>query len=100
MDQRSRGGLGRSGRIILLGDGTEVLTDSDDTNMFDHRDEDKDTENQIKKATADTADADRGRNEREGTPGPGIEDDKNPSDYKSASQSEKPTSKAVAGSKS
>ena len=96
MDQRrGGGGYGRSGRIILLGDGTEVLTDSDDTDMFDHRDEDKDTENQIKKATPDTSDVDSARSEREGTPGPGVEDDKAPADHKSATQSDKNEIKGV-----
>jgi protein phosphatase 2C family protein 2/3 len=38
----------RGGRIILLGDGTEVLTDSDDTaEMFDRGEEDKDLESQV-----------------------------------------------------
>ncbi|KAJ6257146.1 hypothetical protein Dda_8032 [Drechslerella dactyloides] len=32
------------GRIIMLGDGTEVLTDSDDTEMFDYDEEEKDAE--------------------------------------------------------
>ena len=80
--------LGGVGRIILLGDGTEVLTDSDDADMFDHQDEDKDTENQIKKGTPDTSDVDSTRSEREGTPGPGVEDDKPTSDHRSASKSE------------
>ena len=70
LDQRTRGGFGNQGRIILLGDGTEVLTDSDDTDMFDHSEEDKDTENQVKKATPATPDLDSNRSEREGTPGP------------------------------
>ena len=70
LDQRTRGGFGNRGRIILLGDGTEVLTDSDDTDMFDHSEEDKDTENQVKKNTSDTSDVDSTRSEREGTPGP------------------------------
>ena len=35
---------GYRGRIIFLGDGTEVLTDSDDTEMFDQEDKDKDTQ--------------------------------------------------------
>lgn len=39
----------RGGRIILLGDGTEVLTDSDDTEMFDHGEEDKDLASQVHK---------------------------------------------------
>jgi protein phosphatase PTC2/3 len=95
MDQRRGGGYGRSGRIILLGDGTEVLTDSDDTDMFDHQDEDKDTENQIKKATPDTSDVDSTRSEREGTPGPGVEDDKAPSDHRSATSSDQNEIKAA-----
>lgn len=50
MDQKlkSFGGNPR-GRIILLGDGTEVLTDSDDTEMFDHSEEDKDLASQVPK---------------------------------------------------
>jgi len=32
-----------------LGDGTEVLTDSDDTEMFDHSEEDKDLASQVHK---------------------------------------------------
>jgi protein phosphatase 2C family protein 2/3 len=54
----------------LLGDGTEVLTDSDDTEMFDHSEEDKDAANQVKKGTPDTSDVDSARGEREGTPAP------------------------------
>ncbi|PGH19155.1 hypothetical protein AJ80_04235 [Polytolypa hystricis UAMH7299] len=60
---------GRSGRIIILGDGTEVLTDMGDDDMFDHTEEDKDLESQVHKAqSAEGGDA--ARNEREGTPGP------------------------------
>ncbi|EFX03955.1 protein phosphatase [Grosmannia clavigera kw1407] len=40
---------GHNGRIILLGDGSEVLTDSDDTEMFDR--EDKDLDSQVSKAS-------------------------------------------------
>lgn len=69
-NQRAGGSYGNRGRIILLGDGTEVLTDSDDTDMFDHSEEDKDTENQVKKATPDTSSVDTARSEREETPGP------------------------------
>lgn len=36
----------RSGNIILLGDGRHVLTDGDDTHMFDYGDEDRDLESQ------------------------------------------------------
>jgi protein phosphatase 2C family protein 2/3 len=52
MDQKSKtfgGGNQRGGRIILLGDGTEVLTDSDDTEMFDHSEEDRDLASQVHK---------------------------------------------------
>lgn len=43
-------GGNQRGRIILLGDGTEVLTDSDDTEMFDHSEEDKDLDSQVGKS--------------------------------------------------
>jgi protein phosphatase 2C family protein 2/3 len=68
LDHRTRNFGGRSGRIILLGDGTEVLTDSDDTEMFDRVEEDKDLESQVRKGPASEDDMARG--EREGTPGP------------------------------
>lgn len=48
---KSFGVGGYRGRIIFLGDGTEVLTDSDDTEMFDNTDEDKDLESQVAKGT-------------------------------------------------
>ncbi|KAL2687133.1 Protein phosphatase type 2C 3 [[Neocosmospora] mangrovei] len=51
---RSFGVGGYRGRIIFLGDGTEVLTDSDDTEMFDNADEDKDLESQVAKNTTST----------------------------------------------
>lgn len=41
MDSRARG------RIIVLGDGNQILTDSDHTEMYDHVDDDKDLENQV-----------------------------------------------------
>ncbi|OAA33407.1 Protein phosphatase 2C [Moelleriella libera RCEF 2490] len=44
---RTFGVGGYRGRIILLGDGTEVLTDSDDTEMFDNADEDEDLGSQV-----------------------------------------------------
>ncbi|KAG5928986.1 protein phosphatase type 2C [Claviceps africana] len=46
---RTYGSGGSRGRIIFLGDGTEVLTDSDDTEMFDDVDEDEDLEIQVSK---------------------------------------------------
>lgn len=71
MDHRNRGIAGRSGRIILLGDGTEMLTNSDDMEMYDHEDEDKDLESQARGVqTNSNGDNDELRNEREETPGP------------------------------
>ncbi|KAL8392666.1 hypothetical protein RB595_002748 [Gaeumannomyces hyphopodioides] len=40
---------GYRGHVILLGDGTEVLTDTDDTEMFDQ--EDKDLDSQVTKSS-------------------------------------------------
>ncbi|KAI1194386.1 phosphatase 2C-like domain-containing protein [Nemania serpens] len=55
MENKSRnyGVGGYKGRIIFLGDGTEVLTDSDDADMFDNSEEDKDLDSQVAKNTAD-----------------------------------------------
>ncbi len=62
----------RAGKIILLGDGTELLTDSDDTEMFDHSEEDKDLDSQVNRSHANANDDTRDtRSEREGTPAPG-----------------------------
>lgn len=47
---------GYKGRIIFLGDGTEVLTDSDDTEMFDNSEEDKDLISQVSKGTSTSQD--------------------------------------------
>lgn len=58
MDQKLKSfGGNQRGRIILLGDGTEVLTDSDDTEMFDHGEEDKDLASQVPKGQAATQNA-------------------------------------------
>ncbi|ORY65398.1 phosphatase 2C-like domain-containing protein [Pseudomassariella vexata] len=43
---------GYKGRIIFLGDGTEVLTDSDDAEMFDNAEEDKDLASQVSKKSS------------------------------------------------
>jgi protein phosphatase PTC2/3 len=48
-NKKSYGMGGYKGRIIFLGDGTEVLTDSDDTEMFDNTEEDKDLASQVSK---------------------------------------------------
>ncbi|PVH85335.1 protein phosphatase-like protein 2C [Cadophora sp. DSE1049] len=60
MDSKSKSfGGNQRGRIILLGDGTEVLTDSDDTEMFDRSEEDRDLASQVSKgqATESTGDS-------------------------------------------
>jgi protein phosphatase PTC2/3 len=49
MDQRAKGNRGRT---ILLGDAGGLLTDSDDTEMFDHSEEDKDLDSQVHKNEA------------------------------------------------
>jgi len=50
MDHRGQNSGGRSGRVITLGDGTEVLTDNQrDSDMFDDDEEDKDLSSQVNK---------------------------------------------------
>lgn len=49
LDHRFRPSTGRGGRIILLGDGTEIETDGADNEMFDNDDEDKDLDSQVDK---------------------------------------------------
>jgi protein phosphatase 2C family protein 2/3 len=49
LDQRFKPNNGLGGRIILLGDGTEISTDAPDSEMFDHTDEDKDLDSQVDK---------------------------------------------------
>ena len=71
LDNRNRGVGGHSGRIILLGDGTEVLNDSDDTEMFDHEEEDKYLDSQVAKGQPNLTDGHR--ESREDTPGPESE---------------------------
>lgn len=71
LDSRTRSMSGRQGRIILLGDGSEVLTESDDTEMFDHDEEDKDLDSQVSKGHPGVEDSNsRPRGDREETPGP------------------------------
>lgn len=88
LEHRTRTFGGRSGRIILLGDGTEVLTDSDEADMFDHSEEDKDLESQVRKGPANE---DRARGEREGTPGP-ADDTPNTSGSTTTKTTESPSS--------
>lgn len=60
--ERSRGFSVRSGRIILLGDGTEVIPDQNEE-LFDQTEEDQDLTNQVQHEPST-------RNDREATPGP------------------------------
>lgn len=63
---------GRSGKVYLLGPGTsDMLGDSDETEMFDHDDEDKDLESQVGRGQShSTNDKAGSRSEREETPAP------------------------------
>jgi protein phosphatase 2C family protein 2/3 len=62
---------GYKGRIIFLGDGTEVLTDSDDTEMFDNSEEDKDLASQVSKnSSAEEGDESSGAPPRAPSPPP------------------------------
>ena len=66
MDQRTRNYGSKSGQIILLGDGTEVLTDSANDDMDDH---DEDDDKDVQGNGSDSHDHET-RSGREGTPGP------------------------------
>lgn len=53
--RRAYGNAGSRGRIIFLGDGNEVLTDSDDTRMFENAakdEEDEDLQSQVRPGQA------------------------------------------------
>lgn len=76
MDHRARSFGSLGGRIILLGDGTELSSSEADTEMFEDHDEDEDLDQQVHKGSGaasesdDDAGADEFRNQREGTPAP------------------------------
>jgi protein phosphatase 2C family protein 2/3 len=55
---------GGGGRVILLGDGTEITTEASDADMFDNDDEDKDRDFQVDRSNG------AAQNAREETPGP------------------------------
>jgi protein phosphatase 2C family protein 2/3 len=80
MDQRTRLLGGRGGRVILLGDGTEIITgsgdDEDDVDMGEAEEvDDSDIEEQIKKGQAESSKTNgEDRVQREGTPGPKAEE--------------------------
>ena len=88
-NQQTRGIGGRQGRIILLGDGTEVLTDSDDQEMFDHDEEDKDLDAQVSKNHSHTeSESDKGQPTSHT---PEAMDSSNPFDSPSSNTTEKST---------
>lgn len=87
---RSRGFGVPSGRIILLGDGTEVIPDQGEEDLFDQSEGDQVSSAATTTTAAATSQAqhessDNTRNDREGTPGPQTKDS-------SASISESPAS--------
>lgn len=104
MDQRTRLIGGRGGRVILLGDGTEIITgtgDDDDVDMGEAEEVDSDVEEQIKKGQAESSsgETDSSRVQREGTPGPKSEEPKqepsSTSTTDSSSTPEEPKMKAA-----
>ncbi|KAI9739432.1 MAG: Protein phosphatase 2C 2 [Claussenomyces sp. TS43310] len=52
MDHSKGFGSNSRGRIILLGDGSEILTNSDNAEMFDHTEEDDDLKSQVTKGNS------------------------------------------------
>ncbi|PHH70762.1 hypothetical protein CDD82_6930 [Ophiocordyceps australis] len=58
---------GQRGRIIFLGDGTEVLTDTDDVEMFDDADEEKDLASQVTKHPSADEQNDGNKSKADGT---------------------------------
>ncbi|KAI1865867.1 uncharacterized protein JN550_008125 [Neoarthrinium moseri] len=79
---------GYKGRIIFLGDGTEVLTDSDDTEMFDNAEEDKDLASQVSKSSSgDDGEESSGPPPRAPSPPAREKKSNNPTESKSESTS-------------
>ena len=68
MDQRTRDLGGRPGRIILLGDGKEVLTDSDE--MDQSEDDPESADHGIEEEPQQTDEEAAARSAREATPAP------------------------------
>lgn len=66
-NDRSRGFSVRSGRIILLGDGTELIPEQNDEELFDQKEESRDVTNHLQHHESPDSSA---RGDREGTPGP------------------------------
>lgn len=73
---RTRGFSIRSGRIILLGDGTEVMTEQNEDEMFDHADEGNEYDNhEEQESEHEQEHPGSTRNEREDTPAPQLTND-------------------------
>lgn len=75
LDQRTRLIGGRGGRVILLGDGTEIVTsagphDDDDDDDIDMEDRGEAEEVNDHEGTTKSTDATASRGQREETPGP------------------------------
>ncbi|KAI4251330.1 MAG: hypothetical protein LQ352_004919 [Teloschistes flavicans] len=97
LDKQGSGFGSRAGRIILLGNGNEVITDSDEQEVFDHEDDDRDLENQISKHSANAPEGSIDlRNQREDTPGPPSQDStltqKSPESTETSNPFESPSS--------
>ena len=99
MDQRTRALGGRSGRIILLGDGNnELSADSDDHEMIDDDDHDLEAQagHDISSSFEDLNDSARG--EREGTPGPEVvKNDASPQLSRETAHSENSATEPISG---
>jgi protein phosphatase 2C family protein 2/3 len=82
---------GGAGRVILLGDGTEITTEASDADMFDNDDEDKDRDFQVDRSNG------AAQNTREETPGPqgssAKETTESPSSVKTEKSEEASTTK-------
>ncbi|RMZ69445.1 phosphatase 2c [Pyrenophora seminiperda CCB06] len=87
LDSKLQSNDRNGGRVILLGDGTEVSNGDHDGDMFDNEDEDKDLDSQVNKYNheADT----QSRRDREGTPGPQHESKVQVTESPSSVQTEK-----------
>ncbi|KAL8645010.1 MAG: hypothetical protein Q9210_006953 [Variospora velana] len=90
LDKHDSGFGGRSGRIILLGNGTEVVTDSDEQEPFDHEDDDRDLENQVSKHDSSASHDTTNRNQREDTPGPSTQNLSNTHDRSGSREANDP----------
>ena len=97
MDQRTRSMGGRSGRIILLGDGNnEASGDSEDHEMMDDDDHDMEAQGGHSLSGAFEDDEATARSEREGTPGPeNVKSNATPSLLEATSHPKAPTSPTV-----